>query len=111
MRYRMATPLQAIVFLLAISSVPAARALEIYGGAEGTATTLSGACNNATGSFSGSCDNTSTGYKVFAGLQLLPLTAVEVGYIDFGKAQASGTLSGSSTSPELKANATYLAFV
>jgi hypothetical protein len=98
MRYRMATPFQAIVFLLAISSVPAAHALEIYGGAEGTATTLSGACNNATG-----CDDKGTGWKAFAGLQLLPLTAVEVGYIDFGKAQASGS--------DLSANATYLAFV
>jgi len=111
MRNLMATLLQAVAFVLAISSVPAARAFEIYGGAEGTATTLSGACNNATGSFSGSCDDTSTGYKVFAGLQLIPLTAVEVGYIDFGKAQASGTLNGNSASPELSANATYLAFV
>jgi len=103
MRYRLATPLQAVVFLLAISSAPAAHALEIYAGAEGTATTLTGGCNNAAGS---SCDDKGTGYKVFAGLQLIPLTAVEVGYIDFGKAQTSG-----STSAELSANATYLAFV
>jgi OOP family OmpA-OmpF porin len=101
MRYRIATLLQAVVFMLALSSVQAARALEIYAGAEGTATTLSGGCNNAT-----SCDDKGTGYKVFAGLQLLPLTAIEVGYIDFGKAQASG-----STSAELSANAEYLAFV
>jgi OmpA-OmpF porin, OOP family len=113
MRNRMATLLQVSVFMLALSSVQAARALEIYGGAEGTASTFTGACNSATGnsSFSGSCDDKGTGYKVFAGLQLIPLTAVEVGYIDFGKAQASGTLSGSSASPQLSANATYLAFV
>ena len=108
MRNRMATLLQVSVFMLALSSVPTARALEIYGGAEGTATTLSGGCNNASGSssFSGSCDDKGTGWKAFAGLQLIPLTAVEVGYIDFGKAQASG-----STSADLSANATYLAFV
>jgi OOP family OmpA-OmpF porin len=99
--------------MLALGGVSAAHALEIYGGAEGTATTLTGACNNATNnpSFSGSCDDKGTGYKAFAGLQLIPLTAIEVGYIDFGKATASGTLGGISTSRELSANATYLAFV
>jgi OOP family OmpA-OmpF porin len=113
MRSRIATLSQAFVFMLALCSVPAAHALEIYGGAEGTATTLTGACNGATGnpSFSGSCDDKGTGYKAFVGLQLIPLTALEVGYIDFGKAQASGTLGGVSTSRELSANATYLAFV
>jgi OOP family OmpA-OmpF porin len=99
---RTATLLQTFVFMLAIFSLPAAHAFEIYGGAEGTATTLSGGCNDATGS----CDDKGTGWKAFAGLQLIPLTAVEIGYIDFGKAQASG-----STSAELSANATYLAFV
>ena len=113
MRNRVATLLQAVVFMFALSSVPAARALELYGGAEGTATTFYGACNNATNnpSFSGTCDDTGTGYKVFAGFQLIPLTALEVGYTDFGNAQASGTLGGVSTSRELSANATYLAFV
>ncbi|HTS54834.1 MAG TPA: outer membrane beta-barrel protein [Burkholderiales bacterium] len=113
MRSHMATLLRLFFFMLVLSSVPAARALEIYGGAEGTATTFSGACNGATSnpSFSGSCDDTGTGWKAFAGLQLIPLTAVEVGYIDFGKAQASGALGGSAASPELSANASYLAFV
>ena len=40
MRNRVATLLQTVVFMLALSSVPAAHALEIYGGAEGTATTF-----------------------------------------------------------------------
>ena len=108
-----ATLLQAAVFMFALISVPAAHALELYGGAEGTATTFYGACNNATNnpSFSGTCDDTGTGYKVFAGLQLIRLTAIELGYVDFGKAEASGTLGGVSTSRELSANATYLAFV
>ena len=36
---------------------------------------------------------------------------IEVGYIDFGKAQASGTLAGTAVSREMSGNATYLAFV
>jgi hypothetical protein len=113
MRNHIATAFRPFVLMLALCSAPAAHALEIYGGAEGTATTLTGACNNATNNpnFSGSCDDKGTGYKAFAGLQLIPLTAIEVGYIDFGKAQASGTLGGVSTSRELSANAAYLAFV
>src|SRR5580765_4038715 len=90
MRNRTATLLQIVVFMLALSSVPAAHALEIYAGAEGTATTLTGGCNNAAGS---SCDDNGTGWKAFAGLQLIRLTAIEVGYIDFGKAQTSGSTS------------------
>ena len=93
--------------------VPSAHALEIYGGLSGLHTTLSGMCDGATGNpnFSGSCDGTSTGFKAFAGLQLIPLTAVEVGYTDFGTAQATGTLRGIPVSPETSANATYGAFL
>ena len=98
MRNRVATLLQAVVFMLALSSVPAAHALEIYAGAEGTATTFDWRVQQCdqNRSFS-ACDDKGTGWKAFAGLQLIPLTAVEVGYIDFGKAQTSGTL-GASTS-------------
>ena len=113
MRNHVATLRQAIILILVLCNAPAALALEIYGGAEGSATSFTGVCNSATNnpSFAGSCDDTGTGYKAFAGLQLLPLTAIEVGYIDFGKAQVSGTLGGISTSRELSGNATYLAFV
>jgi opacity protein-like surface antigen len=113
MRNRIALTLQVTLVILVLFGAMQAHALEIYGGAEGSATTLSGACNSATNnpSFSGSCDDKGTGWKAFAGLQLIPLTAVEVGYIDFGKAQASGTLGGISTSRELSADAAYLAFV
>jgi len=104
------------VLLLLVATlclVPTTHALEIYGGASGVYSTLSGMCDGATGnpSFSGSCDDTSTGFKAFAGLQLIPLTAVELGYIDFGKAQATGTLHGVAASPETSANATYGAFL
>lgn len=114
MRHLAATTIRFLLgSTLFLVSTIAAHAFEIYGGAEASATRYSGACNNATGnpSFSGSCDDTGTGGKAFVGLQLIRLTALEVGYIDFGKASASGTVGGNSASPELRANATYLAFV
>jgi len=111
MRHRLATLRQTVLLIFALCSAPTVLALEIYGGAEGTVTNLSGACNNEPSTFSGSCDDNSTGYKVFAGLQLIRLTALEIGYIDFGKAQASGTLAGAAVSREMSGNATYLAFV
>jgi len=112
MRYRMTVLLQAVA-LLALCGATSARALEIYGGVEATATNMSGACDNAASGlgFSGTCDDKDTGGKVFVGLQLLPLTAVELGYIDFGTTKTSGTLSGAPAAPDLKANATYLAFL
>jgi len=110
---RTAILLPTCMVLLWLAGVPAAHALEIYGGAEGSVTSFTGVCSSTTGNptFSGSCDDQGTGYKAFAGLQLLPFTAIEVGYIDFGKAQVSGTLGGISASRELSGNATYLAFV
>src|SRR5262245_43044225 len=110
---RIQTLCQTIVFILVLCSTPAALALEIYAGAEGTATTLGGGCDSATvtRSFSGSCDDKSSGYKAFAGLQLIPLTALEVCYIDFGKATVSGSLGGVPTSREFSGSAEYLAFV
>jgi len=111
MRHHLATLRQVVLLFFTLCSAPTVLALEIYAGAEGTATDLSGSCNNEPSGFSGSCDNNSTGYKVFAGLQLIRLTALEIGYIDFGKAQASGTLAGAAVSREMSGNATYLAFV
>ena len=64
MRNRVATLLQAAVFMFALISVPAAHALELYGGA-GTATTYYGACNNATNnpSFSGTATTQGPGIR------------------------------------------------
>jgi opacity protein-like surface antigen len=102
-----------LLFAATLCLIPTTHALEIYGGVSGVHSTLSGMCDGATGNpnFSGSCDDTSTGFKAFAGLQLIPLTAVELGYTDFGKAQATGTLQGVPASPETSANATYGAFL
>ena len=111
MRHHLATLRQTVLLIFTLCIAPTVLALEIYGGAEGTATDLSGSCSTEPSGFSGSCDNNSTGYKVFAGFQLIPLTALEVGYIDFGKAQASGMLAGTAVSREMSGNATYLAFV
>jgi len=113
MRDLLGTVSKLVVSLAALYLVPAAHALEIYGGASAVHSTMPGMCDGATSNtnFSGSCDDTGTGYKAFAGLQLIPLTAVELGYIDFGQAQATGTFHGVSASPETKANATYGAFL
>jgi len=87
MRNRLGIVTPVLGFLTVLCFIPGAHALEIYGGASGVLSTLSGMCDGATGnpSFSGSCDDTSSGYKAFAGLQLIPLTAVEVGYIVLGR--------------------------
>jgi opacity protein-like surface antigen len=113
MRKRLALTLPITLVVLVLFGAIPALGLEIYGGASGVRATLSGMCTGATAnpSFSGSCDDSSNGYKVFAGLQLIPLTAIEVGYIDFGKAEATGTLHGVSVSPQSSANATYAAFL
>lgn len=38
----------------------------------------------------GSCDTSDTGYKVYGGYKLNPMVALEVAYIDFGKAKFTG---------------------
>lgn len=94
-------------------SVPSVHALELYGGAGGIKSSLSGGCDNANAArgFSGTCDQGSSGYKAYLGLQLLPLTSVEVGYVDFGRAEASGTLNGTVRNLNVEANAVYVAGV
>ena len=87
------------LFFSCLLAVSAAQALELYGGAGGVMTTLSGGCDAA----HSSCDQGSSGYKAFVGFQLIPLTAVEVGYVDFGKAEGTGR--------SLEANAVYVAGV
>jgi hypothetical protein len=100
-----------LLFLSCLFTVSAAQALELYGGAGGVMTTLSGGCDAASGAVSGNCDQGSSGYKAFIGLQLIPLTAVEVGYVDFGKAEGSGTVGGTTRNLKLEANSIYVAGV
>jgi OOP family OmpA-OmpF porin len=98
-------------FLSALFLASAAQALELYGGAGGVKTTLSGGCDAANNASSSHCDQGSSGYKAFVGFQLIPLTAIEVGYVDFGKAEGSGTVSGSFRNFSLEANSIYVAGV
>ena len=101
----------AAFFISLLSSASGAHALEFYGGAGGVMTTLSGGCDAAGSAGSSNCDQGSSGYKAFVGLQLIPLTAIEVGYVDFGKAEGSGVLSGTPRNLSLEANSIYVAGV
>jgi hypothetical protein len=113
MHNRIARTLQFTLAVLGLFGAMQAHALELYAGASAVQTSFSGMCSGVASNpgFTGGCDDTSTGYKAFGGLQLIPLTAIEVGYIDFGKAKVAGTLSGIPVSRESSANATYAAFV
>jgi len=101
----------AAFFISLLSSASGAHALEFYGGAGGVMTTLSGGCDAAGSAGSSNCDQGSSGYKAFVGLQLIPLTAIEVGYVDFGKAEGSGVVSGTPRNLSLEANSIYVAGV
>ena len=101
----------AAFFISLLSSASGAHALEFYGGAGGVMTTLSGGCDAAGRANSSNCDQGSSGYKAFVGLQLIPLTAIEVGYVDFGKAEGSGVVSGTPRNLSLEANSIYVAGV
>jgi hypothetical protein len=89
----------------------AAHALEFYGGAGGIMSTLSGGCDAAGAAAPSNCDQGSSGYKAFVGFQLIPLTALEVGYVDFGKAEGTGTIGGTPRSLSFEANSIYVAGV
>jgi OOP family OmpA-OmpF porin len=97
------------ISLLLVAS--GAHALEIYGGAGGIVSTLSGSCDAAGTAGSSNCDQGSSGYKAFVGFQLIPLTAIEVGYVDFGKAEGTGTVGGMPRSLSFEANSIYVAGV
>lgn len=89
----------------------AAHALEIYGGAGGVKTSLTGGCDAAGAAAASNCDQGSSGYKAFVGFQLIPLSAIEVGYVDFGKAEGSGIVSGTVRNLSLEASSVYVAGV
>ena len=52
-----------------------------------------------------SCDDTANGYRIFGGYQFHKNFAVELGYADFGKADASGVVLSVPVSAEWKATA------
>jgi hypothetical protein len=102
----------AVVSVIALAFLASsARALELYGGAGGVKTTLSGGCDNANRAAFSNCDQGSSGYKAFIGFQLIPLTAIEAGYVDFGKAEGSGFVSGTPRNLSLQADSIYVAGV
>lgn len=96
-----------IVFALALSgsvagtttaaAAPPARAQDLgfYAGAALGQAKFKDACTGITGAgFVGGCDDKDTAWKIFGGYQFHRNVGVELGYVDFGEATASGTLLG-----------------
>ncbi len=68
----------------------AAHAQGFYVGAHIGQMTAKGSCDDFSGLPGVSCDDSDTAWKVLAGYQVNRNFAAELGYIDFGKVQASG---------------------
>lgn len=70
--------------------------MDFYAGASAGMSSENGACDMVDGT--SSCDDGPTGYKVFAGSRISPMSAqpglpilgIEAGYIDFGQSNAEG---------------------
>jgi OOP family OmpA-OmpF porin len=58
-----------------------------------------------------SCDRTDTAWKAFAGYQFTPNIAIEGGYVDMGKATASGAFGGGFVDAEAKVRGVELVAV
>lgn len=80
-----------VIAVLALSAIAAAsaQAADVYIGASGGATDWKVADEPGA-----SIDKTDTGYKVLLGAQFHPNFALEVGYVDLGKAKFSGAYTG-----------------
>src|SRR5689334_17289823 len=70
-----------------------------YAGVAVGQSTIRGACDGVPLS----CDDTDTGWKLTGGYQFNKNFGAEIGYVDLGKASASGVLSGASVSASVKA--------
>ena len=74
---------------------PASPDLGFYaGGAVGQAKFKDGCTGITSTGFAGGCDDKDTTWKIFGGYQFHRNAAVELGYVDFGEASATGTLGG-----------------
>ena len=74
---------------------PTSPDLGFYGGVAVGQAKFKDGCTGITGTgFAGGCDDKDTAWKVFGGYQFHRNVAVELGYVDFGEATASGTLFG-----------------
>lgn len=84
-----------------IAGAPAARAQDagFYAGIGVGRSELKDACAGITIS----CDDTDTGWKLFGGYQFNKYLGAELGYVDLGKATASGTILGVAVSATAKA--------
>jgi OOP family OmpA-OmpF porin len=71
-----------------------------YAGANVGQSKFSGSCGGGL-----SCDTTDTAFKFFGGYKFSPMISAELGYADFGKQHASGTLLGVAASADVKVNA------
>jgi len=76
-------------------------AQNFYAGASLGQAKMKDACEGVTIS----CDNKDTAWRLFAGYQINRNFAAELGYADFGKSKASGTVSGASVDATAEANA------
>lgn len=56
-----------------------------------------------------SCDNSDSGYKFYGGVRLHPAWAMELGYVDFGRARATGVFNGLAVNSSLQVRAITLA--
>jgi OOP family OmpA-OmpF porin len=68
-----------------------------YLGLSGGRTTAKGGCDTTAlpaGTTITNCDDTATGWKVYGGYQFTRIWGMEMAYIDFGKATASGFVLG-----------------
>jgi OOP family OmpA-OmpF porin len=71
-----------------------------YAGAAVGQSKFAGSCGGGL-----SCDTTDTALKFFGGYKFHPNFSAELGYTDFGKSHAAGTIAGVSASADVKANA------
>lgn len=91
---------------IALSGVPTAFAADngfYLGGAVGRSD-FRDACSDLTG-FVGTCDDKDTAWKIFGGYQINKYFGAELGYVDFGKATATGTFGGVPASADIKVKA------
>jgi len=90
MGLRFKSLLTAVLLALAVVSTPAWSQDEgWYIGAGGGSTKFRSACNGFAGP--GSCDDNGVYWKVFGGYQFSAYFGIEIGYVDFGKAERQTT--------------------
>lgn len=93
-----------IAFIAALVSAPAAAQMgmsSVYVGGSLGQSEAKDACEGFAG-----CDEKDTAWKIFAGFQLTPMFAVELGYTDLGEVSAPG-ISAESTAWDLSAIAAF----